>query len=311
MLKKETQKMLIRRFPKIELSYNKNIYKKVHADYYMLIPKGPKVFLWFTYIHKKNVCLLVRLDYKGEIINIERYAMCFNTELSYGTVLHGTLLKVNQKSIFCCEDIYIYKGKFTGKYTPIKKLELYNNLFSCEVSQRSYGTQFIIPVMACISQNYETLFESIKDLPYKVYGIRYIRRSNVVGIEKIQIEVKKETVFKVKASLQSDIYHLYSLNQSSKIQNIKDNGNKDNDNKNYVGIAMIPSYKRSVMMNSLFRNIKENKNLDLLEESDSDDEFENTALDKFVSLDKEIYMKCVHNKKFNMWEPIEVTNPKI
>ena len=37
-------------------------------------------------------------------------------------------------------------------------------------------------------------------------------------------------------------------------------------------------------MNSLFRNIKENGNLDLLEESDDEEEFENIALDKFVYL---------------------------
>ena len=41
-------------------------------------------------------------------------------------------------------------------------------------------------------------------------------------------------------------------------------------------------------MNSLFRNIKENRNLDLLEESDDEEEFENTSLDKFVDLDKEL-----------------------
>ena len=40
------------------------------------------------------------------------------------------------------------------------------------------------------------------------------------------------------------------------------------------------------MMNSLFRTIKENDNLDLLEESDDDEEFENIQIDKFVNLEK-------------------------
>ena len=35
-------------------------------------------------------------------------------------------------------------------------------------------------------------------------------------------------------------------------------------------------------MNTLFRNIKENQNLDALEESDDEEEFENISLDKFV-----------------------------
>ena len=35
---------------------------------------------------------------------------------------------------------------------------------------------------------------------------------------------------------------------------------------------MIPDYKTSVFMNDLFRTIKENKNLDLLEESDDEED---------------------------------------
>ena len=42
----------------------------------------------------------------------------------------------------------------------------------------------------------------------------------------------------------------------------------------YQGIAAIPDYKTSVLLNKVFRNIKENDNLDALEESDNEDEFE-------------------------------------
>ena len=73
-------------------------------------------------------------------------------------------------------------------------------------------------------------------------------------------------------------------------------------------IASIPDYKTSVMMNSLFRNIKENKSLDALEESDDEDEFENVNLDKFVDLSKKIKMKCVYNYKFKKWTPIARMN---
>ena len=59
-------------------------------------------------------------------------------------------------------------------------------------------------------------------------------------------------------------------------------------------------------MNSLFRNIKENDNLDALEESDDEDEFENTKIDKYVYLDKKLEIKCVYLQKFNKWKPIEV-----
>jgi len=61
------------------------------------------------------------------------------------------------------------------------------------------------------------------------------------------------------------------------------------------------------MMNRLFRNIKENNNLDALEESDDDEEFENMKDDKFVYLDKCVIMECIFNKKFEKFVPIKVS----
>ena len=96
----------------------------------------------------------------------------------------------------------------------------------------------------------------------------------------------------IRADIQNDVYHLSELGSSS---------NDSNANEN---IASIPDYKTSVMMNYLFRNIKENKSLDALEESDDEDEFENVNLDKFVDLSKKIKMNCVYNYKFKKWTPI-------
>lgn len=102
----------------------------------------------------------------------------------------------------------------------------------------------------------------------------------------------KYKFFMVNADIQNDIYHLSNLDENA-------NPNVDNEL-----IASIPDYKTSVMMNSLFRNIKENNSLDALEESDDEDEFENVNLDKFVDLSKKIKMKCVYNYKFKKWTPI-------
>ena len=55
-------------------------------------------------------------------------------------------------------------------------------------------------------------------------------------------------------------------------------------------LACIPDFTTSVKMNKLFRNIKENKNLDALEESDDEEEFEDTSEDKYVDLSKNILM---------------------
>ena len=105
---------------------------------------------------------------------------------------------------------------------------------------------------------------------------------------------KAEIVFLVRPEIQDDIYDIYCLNPGLKEEQ--------------HGIAHIPNFNTSVMMNKLFRNIKENHNLDALEESDDEDEFENDKSDKFVYLDKSYKMVCVYNPKFKKWCPVRVAN---
>jgi hypothetical protein len=61
-------------------------------------------------------------------------------------------------------------------------------------------------------------------------------------------------------------------------------------------------------MNKLFRIIKENDNLDALEESDDEEEFENENSDKFVKLDKSEKMVCQYNYKFKRWVPVKIAS---
>jgi hypothetical protein len=116
---------------------------------------------------------------------------------------------------------------------------------------------------------------------------KYIEKSNKSSNNMSNSYNKKYKIFIVSADIQNDVYHL-----------------TDTDNNDDL-IASIPDYKTSVFMNALFRNIKENRSLDALEESDDEDEFENTNIDKFVNLTKKIKMKCVYNFRFKKWTPIE------
>jgi hypothetical protein len=61
-------------------------------------------------------------------------------------------------------------------------------------------------------------------------------------------------------------------------------------------------------MNKIFRKIKENANLDFLEESDDEEEFESEDPHKFVDLDKSYNMLCVYNHKFKKWVPVRIAN---
>jgi hypothetical protein len=62
-------------------------------------------------------------------------------------------------------------------------------------------------------------------------------------------------------------------------------------------------------MNGLFRRIRENQNLDLAEESEDEDDFQNTDCNKYVHLDRVIPIKCIFNLKHKKWIPLEVAGP--
>ena len=164
------------------------------------------------------------------------------------------------------------------------------------VKQVNYGVKFIIPGIPICKSSYEEAIDEVKTLPYSVYGIQHHNLNEVnktLGIKTIQEKNSPEGNFKVKATIDADIYDLYCYDMQIP-----------------YGTAMIPNFKSSIMMNKLFRNIRENYNLDLLEESDNEDDFENTKEDKFVNLDKKITMKCVYMPRFKKWQPIEVINEK-
>jgi hypothetical protein len=109
---------------------------------------------------------------------------------------------------------------------------------------------------------------------------------------------KSEAVFRVMADIQSDIYLLYAYNDAA-------------ENKfDFVDIAYIGSFKDRVFMNSLFRNIRENLNIDYGEESEDEDMFQNTNVDKYVDLKREYRMVCAFHQKFKKWVPLRTVDAK-
>jgi hypothetical protein len=64
-------------------------------------------------------------------------------------------------------------------------------------------------------------------------------------------------------------------------------------------------------MNKLFRKILENNNLDKIEESDDDEDFENIKIDKYVNLNSSYNILCSYNYIFKKWVPIKISNHPI
>jgi len=107
-----------------------------------------------------------------------------------------------------------------------------------------------------------------------------------------------QAVFIVRPNVQNDIYELFVKTGGP--------GRGGASREVFHNFAHVPNYKTSVMMNRLFRNIRENERLDAMEESETEEEFENIELDKYVSLHKEYKFVCKLNKKFCRWVPISV-----
>jgi len=294
MFTREVKETVLKRFPTIELSYDKLIHNKVYADLFMIIPKGPKAFLWFTYIENKNVAILLLLNKQGNVKSLDIYPICFEDNLSLGTLMYGTFFDINSYHHFSCEDIFTYKGRYVNNNRLNEKLKIYERIFKNEILQKSYNKNFVIVGMPLWTSSYMNAINTIPTLPYKVYAIKSYnmrdKNGRSLGINLYKEKVKLEAVFKVKASIESDVYNLYC-----------------SDNQLY-NVAAISSYKQSIMLNSIFRKIKENINLDYIEASDDEEDFENVDEDKYVDLNKWILMKCVYNKHFKKWEPIEKVN---
>jgi hypothetical protein len=205
-----------------------------------------------------------------------------------------------------------------------------------ELSQQALTTKYTIFGLPLMNSDLLTLLKDIEMLPYKVSYLKYrwyetkkimcaeyynknkgpYKTNNTNNITnksreqletrpiQIQPEVKPQiqnkhnkqisnAIFLVTPDIKSDIYNLF----------VTKDGKTD-----FYDYAFIPDYETSVNMNRIFRNIKENENLDTLEESDDEYDFEDDRMDKYVYLDRSYKMNCQFNYKFKKWMPLSIAN---
>ena len=316
MLSQNEKEIIISKLPNIKLSYENIIHNKVcNFDYIFAIPNGTKCFSWFTIFNDKQSCFILEIDNRNtqQIKNITLVNCYLPNSSCNETILYGTLFKHNDNLFFSVENLYMDKGQNVSKIDINSKINKICNLLK---KQKSYNNDknsviFGLPVIATSNEDFIKKIELIK---YKLSSVQYFTANSSVlnitideymannnnnnnnnntvlvnnKINKPFISNQPSKIFLIKPDIVNDIYYLYTLNNV------------------YIGIACIPDYKTSVMMNSLFRNIKENNDLDALEESDDEEEFENQQIDKFVFLDKSYKMSCIFNNKFKKCTPIKI-----
>jgi hypothetical protein len=304
---------LLSEFPKFELSYETMTHNKVHdSDIMSACPEGDKCFAWFTVYKSENVCFIrSKPDNNSKDLDVKMTiaVTSFHDSLVYGqgTVLYGTVFKYNSVSCFCIQDMHYYKGADLTDYSYLKRLQTIKTCLEKELCSNALTNKFTIFGLPIFNTNFRSLLQEIALLPYKVDQIqfRYFNSKKILAIKYYKPNTNNNTVekgtnamtkinkaiFKVSPQIQTDIYNLF----------VYKDGKEE-----FFSIAFIPDYNTSVLMNKLFRNIKENQNLDALEESDDEAEFENEKEDKYVFLDRSFKMNCQYNHKFKKWVPVSL-----
>jgi hypothetical protein len=310
----------------IKLSYETVAPKKVLSSEYDLciaIPYGKKAYIWYTFCNEKTICLLLELNRDNQIndtISIYSDIDTYSKDLELGTILSGTIYEETEtnKQHFILDDIHMYKGILISKKTFYAKSGfLYDFL---EKKEKNISLAFLWNSNSSIE----------KDIPYNIRCIQYratkqiLPHYNVSGnkkplwnptipsdfikppplpnpIPKRMINTnwkydfskpiyKRNAFFWVKADLAYDVYYLGALSKQSQVI--------------YCQNALILNFKTSVLLNTIFRNIRENQCLDNIEESDDEEDFEDVREDKYVNLEKECIMECVFHFKFKKWIPL-------
>lgn len=324
---------LINRFPDFEPSYETISHKNVPNTYNIAfaIPTGKKVYLWYTFYNGTNAVFLIDMNKNGRVLKCTKIKHSFVPSLAYSTLIYGVYLQ--ETDAFLIEDIYYYKGLNLKGLTTGEKLIYIKDLLTNDINNSTDNMTISLPVFWYnnVTENNDCDFkipDNIKiNIPYNIHHLQYRILNEIVpfinvSITRRPIMEKKKNItksittnnkckyvhdynkiidgtrglFLVKADLQPDIYRLYT---------------RDNNNtKIYYNTACIPNYNTSVYMNKHFRNIKENINLDYIEESEDEDDFQNNNIDRFVDLDKELIFECEYKHKFKRWVPKRIIKDK-
>ena len=268
-------------------------------------------------------------------------------DFELGTILSGTMYEEIEESdvidptketqkIFLIDDIHMYKGIVISKWCfhfktgylydffqtqpTLQKMALsilWNSNTSSEIPPKiPYNIRFIqyrsskqILPHYNVSTNKKPLWnpniisDNLKENSTKI-GMNNNNNNNNSTTKKIKINTnwnfnfsrpiyKRNAFFWIKADLAFDVYYLGAIQDKNII---------------YCQNALVLNFKTSVLLNTIFRNIRENQCLDIIEESDDEVEFEDVREDRFVDLNKECIMECYFHFKFKKWVPTRIVS---
>lgn len=251
-----------------DINYNK-INKICKNREHILIPKGKKYFIYFTY---DDFLPCVKLYDKNKKF-IKKIYLCFDEVLSSGTIMYGTFIK----NTFIVEYLCYYKGsKVKHDLNNFNKI---GNILDTYISNIDNLIKVKIPF---IDYNNVDIY-TYTNVSYPVYGILEYglnNKFNIFPLNKLMASfiIKKNKTLKY-------VYNLYLKNE-------------DIYTKAYVN-----DMKTSYLLNELFCETKNYKNIEY-----SDDEDENEEENKIG----DIYVTCIYINTLKKWKPyMKCNNNKV
>lgn len=250
----------------IKLPIETFVHKEIYLPnaIYIAQPVGKLACVWFTIEHDKPVCFM--LDIRDRQIH-KKYPLdtVFDLDL-VGTIIQGTHLHYESQPCFVIHNIFKYKNNeiddcYLKKYTLMENI-INQYIFNEKMTPKQ--CMFFMPVTSFRIENIEA--------SYKIFCIKIISGNKIINY--VDQTVLKP--FWIQSTDVRDIYEIYTL------ENV------------YHSIAHIDTYKRSVMLNKLF---KKEITLDSIEDSDVEDEYEV----------KRIKMYCKWNEIMKKWVPIKIS----
>jgi len=248
----------------IKLPIETFVHKEIYLPnaIYIAQPVGKLACVWFTIEHDKPICFM--MDIRDRQIH-KKYVLdtVFDPAI-IGTIIQGTHLHYESQPCFVIHNILKYKNDTVNECysTKYKLMESIIEKYIFNERMTSKQCMFFMPAASFRIENIEA--------SYKIFCIK-------IMVDHKIINYVDQTILKpfwVQSTDVRDIYEIYT-------------------DTSFHSIAHIDSYKRSAMLNKLF---KKEILLDSIEDSDDEEVFES----------KRIKMYCKWNEIMKKWVPFKV-----
>lgn len=330
----------------MKISYEINTYKKVSASGFYIIPRGKKCIVWLTVYKGAQEAIFFDVDprdhSKIKFVSIRAIhpsqQFHFNDFQGSGTVLYGTLFThgPDQQQFFAVENIHVYDNACVDHLNVVQKDELLYTLFSKSgpsPTTRAVNASAHVQVLFGVAVKCGTYAEALKTantpsiVPYSVYAIqgrfhtqtdnKYYQNCQSQGggnkypLKPLLAEGDNKRPLKPlcgggSAPLNTKLFmvspqHLVDMyTLRCPITNVVE-----------PEPAHVGDYKTSVLLNSIFRTVRENASLDAAEESEDEEVFQASQqmhIEGYISSSSppERAMICTYNYKFKRWVPLRL-----